>query len=126
MKPGHCGFIFGSRSYLSARAKYNRYVKIEVSWRGRVSEAWKMVIRMKQVAARMVHKCHCTTKKTYLRVYKTLTRTSRVSRQNKAHAKCKMMACVLNGTPLADRRCKGKLTKVKKLKLYSATASAKC
>merc|ERR1711939_1025968 len=33
MKPGHCGFIFGSRSYLSARARYNRYTKIELQYR---------------------------------------------------------------------------------------------
>merc|ERR1712139_81734 len=121
MKPGHCGLVFGSAGYLKARATYNRYVKIEVAWRARVAEAWKMVVRMKKIAAKRVKKCHCSVKTQYYKVYRTITKTTRVSRQNKASAKCKMMKCVLNGTPLADKRCKGSLTKIRSLKLYSAT-----
>jgi len=126
MKPGHCGFIFGSRNYLTARAKYNKAIKLEIAWKGRTSEAWKMVVRMKMVAAKMVKKCYCATKNSYYLIYKTVTRTTRIARQNKAHAKCKMMACVLNGTPLKSSKCKGKLTKIKKLKLYIGAQKARC
>jgi len=126
MKPGHCGFIFGSRNYLTARAKYNRATKMEIAWKSRTSESWKMVLRMKMVAARMVQKCYCTTKNSYYRVYKTVTKTTRIARQNKAHAKCKMMACVLNGTPLKSSKCRGKLTKIRKLKLYVGAEKARC
>jgi hypothetical protein len=126
MKPGHCGFIFGSRSYLSARARYNRYTKIELQYRARVSESWKMVVRMKQIAARQVHKCFCSTKIQFYRVYRTLTSPKRVARQNRADAKCKMMKCVLNGTPLTDKRCKGTVTVIKKIKLFHRVNKAKC
>merc|ERR1712227_684794 len=80
MKPGHCGFIFGSRNYLTARAKYNQAIKLEIAWKGRTSEAWKMVVRMKMVAAKMVKKCYCATKKSYYLIYKTVTRTTRIAR----------------------------------------------
>merc|ERR1711861_106978 len=126
LKPGHCGFIFGSSSYLKAKAKYSHAVRVEVAWRGRVSESWKVVFTMRKVAKRMVKKCQCATKAQYYKVWRTVTKTTRVARQNKAHAKCKMMACVLKGTPLTSKKCKGSLPQFKRKKLHSATAKVKC
>merc|ERR1712093_814254 len=57
-----CQFVFTSRSYRSARAKYNRAVRVELSWRGRVSESHKMYLRYVKIAALMVRRCHCSTK----------------------------------------------------------------
>merc|ERR1712159_661674 len=121
LKVGHCGFIFSSRSYLSAKAKYTRAQRIVVKYKGIVSEAWKRVVTMKKTAARMVKNCHCRTKATYWKTWKVVTNKKRVARQNKAYAKCKMMACVLNGTPSSSSKCKGSLTKLVKKKLTSAT-----
>merc|ERR1711971_5931 len=126
LKRGKCGFIFGSSSYLKAKAKYSHYTRVEVAWRGRVSESWKVVLAMRKVAKSMVKKCQCATRAQYYKVWRTVTKTTRVARQNKAHAKCKMMACVLKGTPLTSKKCKGSLPPFKRKKLDSATAKVKC
>merc|ERR1712072_799165 len=47
--------------------------------------------------------------------------TVRVSKQVKGYAKCKMMQCVLNGTPLSSGKCKGTLTKLVKTRLDRST-----
>merc|ERR1712167_123262 len=112
-------------SYMSAKARHNHAVRVEVSWRGRVSEAWKMVIRMKMVAKKMVQRCRCATKTTFFRVWRTVTNAKRVARQHRAHAKCKMMRCVLNGTPLTSSKCKASLKKLVKKKLTKATESVR-
>jgi len=121
LKPGRCGFIFTTRSYLSAKAKVSHAVRVEISWRARVSEAWKMVIRMKAIAKKMVHRCRCATKTTFKKVWRTVTRTERLAGQNRAHAKCRMMQCILNNTPLNSSSCKASLKKLVKKKLTSAT-----
>merc|ERR1711988_36516 len=126
LKRGHCGFIFSSSSYLKAKAKYSHAVRVEVAWRGRVTESRKVVLTMRKVAKRMVKKCQCATKAQYYQVWRTVTKTTRVARQNKAHAKCKMMACVLKGTPLTSKKCKGSLPPFKRKKLHSATAKVSC
>merc|ERR1711871_1287320 len=41
LRHGKCGFVFNSRSYRTTRATYIRAKRIEMTWRGRVSEAWK-------------------------------------------------------------------------------------
>jgi len=126
LKSGKCSFIFTSRSYLSAKAKASHAVRVEISWRARVSEAWKMVLRMRMIAKIMVKKCQCATKKAYYQVWKNVTERKRLARQSKAYAKCKMMTCVLKGTKLSSAQCKGKLPSLKRKKLDSATAKAKC
>jgi Skp family chaperone for outer membrane proteins len=126
LKPGRCGFIFTTRSYLSAKAKVSHAVRVEISWRARVSEAWKMVIRMKTIAKKMVHRCRCATKTTFKKVWRTVTRTERLAGQNKAHAKCRMMQCILNNTPLNSSSCKASLKKLVKKKLTSATERVSC
>merc|ERR1739838_542495 len=126
LKRGHCGFIFGSSSYLKAKAKYSHAVRVEMAWRGRVSESWKVVLAMRKIAKRMVKKCQCASKTQYYKVWRTITKTTRVARQNKAHAKCKMMACVLKGTPVTSKKCKGSLPPFNRKKLDSATEKVKC
>merc|ERR1712230_210047 len=121
LRPGHCGFVFGSRSYLSAKARYSHALRVEISWRARVSEAWKMVLRMKTIAKKMVHKCRCATKTAFYRVWRTVTNVKRLARQEKAHAKCKMMNCVLYGIKLSSSKCRASLKKLVKKKLTSAT-----
>merc|ERR1711977_156503 len=125
LKVGKCGFIFGSRSYLSAKAKYTRAQRIVVKYKGVVSEAWKRVVIMKKTAARMVKDCHCRTKAAFYKTWKVVTSKKRTSRQAKAYAKCKMMTCVLNGTKLSSAKCKGTLKPVTHKKLFHATSSVR-
>merc|ERR1712196_203758 len=126
LKQGKCGFVFSSRSYLTARARYQRAFRLEISWRSRTSEAHKMYIRAKVIAAKMVKRCHCTTKATAMKLWKTVTKKSVVARQNKAYAKCKMMACVLKGTKLSSKQCIGKLTAYRMKILSRDTKRAVC
>merc|ERR1711934_779356 len=89
LKRGHCGFIFSSGSYLVAHRRYKHAIKMELSWRGRVSEAWKAVLRAREIARLM-------------------------------------MTCVLNGTPVSNDRCHGKLPKLRRKSLYRDTVRARC
>jgi len=123
---GKCGFVFSSRSYLSARARYQRAFRLEISWRSRTSEAHKMYLRAKVIAAKMVHRCHCTTKATAMKLWKTVTKKSVVARQSKAYAKCKMMTCVLKGIKLSSKQCIGKLTSYRMKILSRDTKRATC
>merc|ERR1712224_1099636 len=126
LKRGHCGFIFSSGSYLVAHRRYKHAVKMERSWRGRVSEAWKAVLRAREIARRMVHRCHCSTKRTEAKVWSTVSNVKLIRKQNKALAKCLMMTCVLNGTPVSNRKCHGKLPALRRKRLYRDTARARC
>jgi len=126
LKRGHCGFIFSSGSYLVAHRRYKHAVKMERSWRGRVSEAWKAVLRAREIARRMVHRCHCSTKRTEAKVWSTVSNVKLIRKQNKALAKCLMMTCVLNGTPVSNSKCRGKLPALRRKKLYRDTARARC
>lgn len=126
LKRGHCGFIFSSGSYLVAHRRYKHAIKMELSWRGRVSEAWKAVLRAREIARRMVHRCHCSTKRTEVRVWSTVSNVKLIRKQNKALAKCLMMTCVLNGTPVSNDRCHGKLPKLRRKSLYRDTVRARC
>lgn len=126
LKRGRCGFIFSSRTYLDAHRKYKHSIKMELSWRGRVSEAWKSVLRARATARRMVHKCHCTTKSAERRLWSTVSNYKLIRKQNKAYAKCLMMTCVLNGTKLSNRSCRGKLTKLRRKRLHRDTYKARC
>jgi len=126
LKQGKCGFIFSSRTYLSAKATYDRAVRVEISWKGRVSESHKMYLKWVKIAANMVKKCHCSVKATAMRVWKTETKKSVLARQDKAYAKCTMMQCVLAGTKISSRKCKGTLKKLVKKKLSKATMKVAC
>jgi hypothetical protein len=126
LKRGHCGFIFSSRGYLSIHRSYKHAVSMELKYRGRVSEAWKGVLRARKTAARMVHECHCSTKSAEARLWRTVTSRTLIIKQNKAYTKCKMMTCVLNGTKLSSKSCKGKLPALRKKRLHRDTRRARC
>jgi len=126
LRRGKCGWIFGSRSYLRVRASYNHAVKVEILARGRVREAEKSYTRMVEMRKREQYECHCTTKKAATKMWKVVTNKKRKVRQDKAYAKCKMMTCVLDGTKLTHRSCKGKLKTLKNKRLYSVTTRTNC
>merc|ERR1711907_846583 len=102
----------------TTRATYIRAKRIEMTWRGRVSEAWKAYLRMKSIRIRQQHRCHCSTKAALEKVWRVVTNKKRKVRQAKAYAKCKMMQCVLKGTKLSSGVCKGVLKIVRKKTLY--------
>jgi len=81
---------------------------------------------MKKIAKKMVHKCRCATKTAFYRVWRTLTNVKRLARQDKAHAKCKMMNCILYGIKLSSSKCRASLKKLVKKKLTSATERVSC
>jgi len=121
-----CQFVFTSRSYRSAKAKYNRAVRVELSWRGRVSESHKMYLRYVKIAALMVRRCHCSTKLRATARWTLETKKSHLVQMAKAFAKCKMMQCVLNGTKLTDKKCRGKLKTLVKKTLSKSTQKVVC
>lgn len=118
---GKCGFVFSSRSYISAHYRYRRAVKIELQWRGSVKETKKAYYLQITIARRKVKECHCFTKSTRDKLWKFVSSTLRVTKQVKGYAKCKMMQCVLNGTPLTSGKCKGTLTRLVKKRLSRTT-----
>merc|ERR1711959_543365 len=118
---GKCGFVFSSRSYISAHYRYRRAVKIELQWGGSVSEIRKAYYLRIRIAKRKEKNCRCYTKATRDKTWKFVSSTVRVSKQVKGYAKCKMMQCVLNGTPLSSGKCKGTLTKLVKTRLDRST-----
>lgn len=126
LKVGNCGSFFGKRTYLTAKSTYETSVRVELSWKGRVREALKAKTNAIAAKKRAVHKCRCDTKKTRDTRWAILTKKSRRDRQVKAHAKCKMMSCVLNGTPLSSSKCKSSLKALRNKKLTSQTESASC
>merc|ERR1711959_878280 len=126
LKFNKCDFVFSSRSYLSARAKYKRAVRVELSWKGRVSESHKMYLRFVKIAALMVRRCHCSTKLRATARWTLETKKSHLVQMAKAFAKCKMMQCVLNGTKLTDKKCRGKLKTLVKKTLSKSTQKVVC
>jgi len=123
LKAGECGTFFGSRAYLTAKSTYESKVRIEVSWRGRVRESLKAKTMVEAAKKRAVHKCRCDTKKARDTRWAIASGRARRARQVKAHAKCKMMSCVLNGTPLSSSKCKSSLKALRNKKLTSQTES---
>merc|ERR1712054_96784 len=126
LKQHKCGSIFSSQSYLTAVAHHKRALVLLKNWSKRVSEAWKVVVRMKRIASKMIHKCYCHAKSVYYKVWKQVSNRTRPSRQNKAYAKCQMMACVLNGKKVTSSKCKGRLPSLVRKKLFSKVKSVVC
>jgi len=123
---GKCGFVFTSSAYLAAKVTYDKAVRAEISWKGRVSEAHKMYLRFVNIARKQVKSCHCSTKAASTQRWSLFTKTATLSRQAKAYAKCKMMQCVLSGTTLSSKKCKGTLKALVKKTLYSVTQRTVC
>merc|ERR1712227_729048 len=113
LKPGKCGFIFASRSYRSIYAKYHRAVKYERTVRGWVIEAKKAVVITKRSQKNQQEKCRCAVAKRRDTIWRTINTKKKRVRQAKALARCKMMQCVLDGTPVNSKKCKGFLPVLK-------------
>lgn len=112
LKEGHCGQVFGSASYIAASKKYHASVKIVSIVTGRVIESKKGYYNAVASAKRQVHKCYCDLQHLRNETWKVQSNPKIRHKQDVAHAKCKMMSCVLNGTPVTSKACKSHLTKL--------------
>lgn len=127
LKAGKCGFIFNSRSYLSAKLQHRRAVKTVTIYLARLKEASQIVVNLVMQSFRQMKKCFCKVKKIRNSTWKVVSSASARARQVKAHAKCKMMQCVLSGKSLKSSKCKGSLPKLKIKKLVKeAEVLKKC
>jgi len=121
LRPGRCGFLFNSRSYVNTKRTYRRYVNHKRVIQGRLSEAKRTLHRAIWYARRQVKKCQCAAKLARNRLWMTLTKTSTRTRQVKAYKKCKMMSCVLKGINIRNRQCSTPLKKNKNRRLDART-----
>merc|ERR1712054_60693 len=111
LKPGKCGFIFASRSYRTVYARYHRAVKYERTVRGWVIEAKKAITIAVRSQKNQQEKCRCAVVKRRDTLWRTINNSKKRARQLKALQKCKMMQCVLSGTPVSSSKCKAVLKK---------------
>merc|ERR1712139_662448 len=124
LKAGKCGFIFASRSYRSVYARYHRAVKYERTVRGWVIEAKKNITIAKRSQKNQQEKCRCAVVKRRDTIWRTINNSKKRARQLKALQKCKMMQCVLSGTPTSSSKCKAALKKLRNKRLSSKTEHA--
>merc|ERR1711977_433337 len=118
LKAGKCGFIFASRSYRTVYAKYERTV------RGWVIEAKKAITIAVRSQKNQQEKCRCAVVKRRDTLWRTINNSKKRARQLKALQKCKMMQCVLSGTPVSSSKCKAVLKKLRNKRLSSKTEHA--
>merc|ERR1711977_696612 len=124
LKAGKCGFIFASRSYRTIYARYHRAVKYERTVRGWVIEAKKAIVIAKRSQKNQQEKCRCAVVKRRDTIWRTINNSKKRARQLKALQKCKMMQCVLSGTPTSSSKCKAVLKKLRNKRLSSRTEHA--
>merc|ERR1739838_1186348 len=124
LKAGKCGFIFASRSYRTIYARYHRAVKYERTVRGWVIEAKKAIVIAKRSQRNQQEKCRCAVVKRRDTIWRTINNSKKRARQLKALQKCKMMQCVLSGTPTSSSKCKAVLKKLRNKRLSSKTEHA--
>jgi len=124
LKPGKCGFVFTSKYYLAAKRRYNHYVTLERTYRGRVYEAKKAWTTARKTQKNMQEKCRCKVVKRRDTLWKTVNNSAKRAKAAKALAKCKMMQCVLAGTPPSNKKCKAVLPKLRNKKLDRLTEHA--
>jgi len=124
LKAGKCGFIFASRSYRTIYARYHRAVKYERTVRGWVIEAKKAIVIAKRSQQNQQEKCRCAVVKRRDTIWRTINNSKKRARQLKALQKCKMMQCVLSGTPTSSSKCKAVLKKLRNKRLSSKTEHA--
>merc|ERR1711959_446469 len=124
LKAGKCGFIFASRSYRTIYARYHRAVKYERTVRGWVIEAKKAIVIAKRSQKNMQEKCRCAVVKRRDTLWRTINNSKKRARQLKALQKCKMMQCVLSGTPISSSKWKAVLKKLRNKRLTSRTEHA--
>merc|ERR1711943_83626 len=123
-KAGKCGFIFASRSYRTVYARYHRAVKYERTVRGWVIEAKKAITIAVRSQKNQQEKCRCAVVKRRDTLWRTINNSRKRARQLKALQKCKMMQCVLSGTPVSSSKCKAVLKKLRNKLLSSKTEHA--
>jgi len=121
LRVGKCGFIFGSRNYITARNNWNHAKRVELMWRGKHTEALKSLNRFKKMRITQQRQCHCNTRRTEQRIWTSLTRRSATTKATKAYAKCQMMACVLKGISLKNSQCRKRLPALRRKVLSSTT-----
>merc|ERR1712225_69504 len=124
LKAGKCGFIFASRSYRTVYARYHRAVKYERTVRGWVIEAKKAITIAVRSQKNQQEKCRCAVVKRRDTLWRTINNSKKRARQLKALQKCKMMQCVLSGTPVSSSKCKAVLKKLRNKRLSSRTEHA--
>merc|ERR1711998_331804 len=124
LKPGKRGFIFASRSYRTVYARYHRAVKYERTVRGWVIEAKKAITIAVRSQKNQQEKCRCAVVKRRDTLWRTINNSKKRARQLKALQKCKMMQCVLSGTPTSSSKCKAVLKKLRNKRLSSKTEHA--
>merc|ERR1711937_395814 len=124
LKAGKCGFIFASRSYRTVYARYHRAVKYERTVRGWVIEAKKAITIAVRSQKNQQEKCRCAVVKRRDTLWRTINNSRKRARQLKALQKCKMMRCVLSGTPVSSSKCKAVLKKLRNKRLSSKTEHA--
>merc|ERR1712072_622989 len=124
LKAGKCGFIFASRSYRTIYARYHRAVRYERTVRGWVIEAKKAIVIAKKNQKEMQEKCRCAVVKRRNTIWSTVNNSKKRARQLKALQKCKMMQCVLSGTPLKSSKCRASLPRLRNKRLHRFTEHA--
>merc|ERR1712196_478054 len=124
LKAGKCGFIFASRSYRTIYARHHRAVKYERTVRGWVIEAKKAITIAVRSQKNQQKRCRCGVVKRRDTLWRTINNSKKRARQLKALQKCKMMQCVLSGTPVSSSKCKAVLKKLRNKRLSSKTEHA--
>merc|ERR1712139_237713 len=105
-------------------ARYHRAVKYERTVRGWVIEAKKAIVIAKRSQKNQQEKCRCAVVKRRDTIWRTINNSKKRARQLKALQKCKMMQCVLSGTPTSSSKCKAVLKKLRNKRLSSKTEHA--
>jgi hypothetical protein len=83
--------------------------KGEQVWNGKQAEAYKSWQIAIKNAAKQKRLCHCDAQVTAKKLWSTVGNSKLISKQNRAHQKCKMMTCVLAGTSISSAKCRGSL-----------------
>jgi len=126
LRPGHCGFIFGSRAYVKARLSYYRGRKQLAYEKSRWMEARKMTVYWIKMSIYRQSQCRCKVVSARNRIWEVVVNKKTLDMRNKAYAKCKMMQCVLDGTKLSSSKCQGKLPVPKKKILTKKAEKTNC
>jgi len=123
---GKCGWIFSSRTYQHVKRKVNHAVRMERILRGKTVEAKKAYHLAITIAKKLKRRCHCDTQTTAFKLWTTVTNHKLLKKQRLAHAKCKMMGCVLRGINVNNARCKAALPSLRNKVLTQSTRNEKC
>jgi len=111
---------------LKAIAALRKAKRDERIWRAKVSEAHAMYVNAVRSANKRAHKCRCAAQKERNRVWGLVANAKLRKKQQRAHAKCKMMGCILTGKNVRSKSCGASLPKLKPKKLAPDVAKANC